>query len=557
VNNEQAFVDSCNLFSSGRMGRFKVVSQPVHVTDVSVQVEVSFEGVSQFGIAEVVVYSVNKAMTSKTASPQVLAKDSATPQKQAVPQDKESDLTVAPPVQQPYQQIPEIAQQNTLEPDTPMKVSASASATTVQSSTNITNFMPVPNQIRFDSDEDAYSEHSNYAITSAGTLQLSIKDVPIIQGLLMVEINALSPNDYQLLSNYYSEDYLIVVLNISKNFRNAVVTVKEVSMAGRLVAGQTQIVARVEVSRYDAYSEQTLNSIASFGVLFSVISWMAVIAMLIAILTGFGVVTEEHIIALQILYLHVYIGYNMLPLSFRDSVSNLRTVGFLHFFPEAMVQSEWSLNPEAMYELAPHEFSFFYAFLPIFSCLILFTLWFLVLVALKKWFLPYSIPDESRSPLHKLADRIVCRWVNFIDSIWRYQFIAIILICVMQFIARGPVSAIAMASIVMLLIICWSVGSEFYIRNQYYENEYSEFIYQFEDRYYCKIPLHALPSRHHRLGYPLIRVSKSLLFVLIVALVKSPISSLFLLIALHGFEFWYILHNQIYSDKRMLKFRML
>ena len=34
------------------------------------------------------------------------------------------------------------------------------------------------------------------------------------------------------------------------------------------------------------------------------------------------------------LYLHVYIGYDVMPVSFREVVANLRTVGFLHFFPE-------------------------------------------------------------------------------------------------------------------------------------------------------------------------------------------------------------------------------
>ena len=72
---------------------------------------------------------------------------------------------------------------------------------------------------------------------------------------------------------------------------------------------------------------------------------MARIFMLTAILTGLGIVMEEHIISVQMLYLHVYVGYNLLPLSFRDVVSPLRIVGFLHFVPEAIAQNEWSLTP--------------------------------------------------------------------------------------------------------------------------------------------------------------------------------------------------------------------
>jgi len=204
-----------------------------------------------------------------------------------------------------------------------------------------------------------------------------------------------------------------------------------------LVVGQTQVIARVEIERFDAYSEETLQSVSAFGVFFSILSWIAIISMLMAILSGFGIIVEEHIITIQLLYLHVYIGYDMLPLSFREVVSNLRTIGFLHFVPESIVENEWSLTPEAMYWLSPNQFNFIHAFLPLFVSILIYTFWFFGLLALKKWFLPLEIHDYSRSTLHKLADNIVCRVINFADSIWRYQFISILLICIMQFVASS------------------------------------------------------------------------------------------------------------------------
>ena len=48
---------------------------------------------------------------------------------------------------------------------------------------------------------------------------------------------------------------------------------------------------------------------------------------------------------MQLIYLHVYIGYDLLPLAFREAVSQFRTVGFLHFIPEKMVTTEWALTP--------------------------------------------------------------------------------------------------------------------------------------------------------------------------------------------------------------------
>lgn len=187
---------------------------------------------------------------------------------------------------------------------------------------------------------------------------------------------------------------------------------------------------------------------------------------------------------------------------------------------------------------------------PILLTLLLYSLWFGFIVCLKKWVFPRSIPDESRSFLHKLADSIVCRIINYIDSIWRYQLIAILLISTMEFVSihNNEVSgSLTWVLIVVVANLVWLVFAEVYIRNQYYENEYSYFIYQFEDRYFCKIPLHSLPSRHHRLGYPLMRVSKALLFVVTVTL--TPVASIaaLVLISLNTFELWYVYFNSIYS----------
>ena len=96
--------------------------------------------------------------------------------------------------------------------------------------------------------------------------------------------------------------------------------------------------------------------------------------------------------------------------------------------------------------------------MPIFFSIVLYLVWFLSLIALKKWFLPLSIPDENRSVVHKMADNIVCRVVNFADSIWRYQFISILLICVMQFVAAeldGQSGGVAMAVMVLLVTAVW------------------------------------------------------------------------------------------------------
>ena len=56
--------------------------------------------------------------------------------------------------------------------------------------------MNTPTSIRFDSSEKPYSEQMSHATTGDCTLMLSIKNVPVIQGMLVVEVDKLTPNDY-------------------------------------------------------------------------------------------------------------------------------------------------------------------------------------------------------------------------------------------------------------------------------------------------------------------------------------------------------------------------
>jgi len=60
---------------------------------------------------------------------------------------------------------------------------------------------------------------------------------------------------------------------------------------------------------------------------------------------GFGVVMEDYIVTLQVLYLHIELGYNALPLSFSHTISGLRGATILDFFNPLVVNlTSWSLN---------------------------------------------------------------------------------------------------------------------------------------------------------------------------------------------------------------------
>lgn len=79
--------------------------------------------------------------------------------------------------------------------------------------------------------------------------------------------------------------------------------------------------------------------------MFQVFAWFGIIAIIIAVITGFGVLIEEYIVSLQLTYLHVYIGYSLLPISFSHTVSGLRGVTLLDFFnPFVVNTSPWNIN---------------------------------------------------------------------------------------------------------------------------------------------------------------------------------------------------------------------
>lgn len=246
----------------------------------------------------------------------------------------------------------------------------------------------------------------------------------------------------------------------------------------------------------------------------------------------------------------------MLPLSFREAVGGLRGIGFLDFFVNSSKQTN-EISPESKFWLMPGDFNFLTAFLPLLITILGYSGWFLILLALKKWVFPRSIPDDSRTRLHKISDSIICRFINFIDTICRYMLVPLFLVCMMEFVGAREVGfswELILAAVVLLSCGAWCVYSEVCARNQYYENEYSHFIYLFEDKYFCRIPLHSLPSRHHRMGYPLLRVGKAILFVMAVTL-SHPLLALAALVAINSFELWYLHFNYIYSDARLFKFK--
>lgn len=86
------------------------------------------------------------------------------------------------------------------------------------------------------------------------------------------------------------------------------------------------VVAVVAVGRYDSLSSDQLASVSAFAAVFKVLAWLGSISIIVAVLCGYGVVVEEYILCLQIIFLHAYIAADYLPLTFRDVIGGLSNI---------------------------------------------------------------------------------------------------------------------------------------------------------------------------------------------------------------------------------------
>ena len=53
---------------------------------------------------------------------------------------------------------------------------------------------------------------------------------------------------------------------------------------------------------------------------------MGAIGIIVAVMCGYGVVVEEYVLCLQMIFLHAYIAADYLPLTFRDVIGGLSNI---------------------------------------------------------------------------------------------------------------------------------------------------------------------------------------------------------------------------------------
>lgn len=93
-----------------------------------------------------------------------------------------------------------------------------------------------------------------------------------------------------------------------------------------LQTSKATVVAVVSVGRYDSLSSSQLASISAFATVFKVLAWFGAIGIIVGVLSGYGVVVEEYVLCLQMIFLHAYIAADYIPLTFRDVIGGLSNI---------------------------------------------------------------------------------------------------------------------------------------------------------------------------------------------------------------------------------------
>lgn len=200
-------------------------------------------------------------------------------------------------------------------------------------------------------------------------------------------------------------------------------------------------------------------------------------------------------------------------------------------------------------------------FYPILIVNIIYGLWFCAVMLARKWLTRLG----EKSMIGRLAYNLTNRVVNFADQAWRYQFLATIWFCMVQFHNLAyPIGSNRSQTLNAIFCICcflgtlaWPILIGYYCRKQYYENEYEQFVFQFEDLYYLRIPRYYLPTPHHRVGYRAFTGIKSFLIALLIACFGRTPVILIPLLAIQAGELVYIHRYEIFSDKRYFKLKAI
>lgn len=139
---------------------------------------------------------------------------------------------------------------------------------------------------------------------------------------ISVTLDKLPHDKYEVSSFEFVGRDLHITLSVGHSFTNGLLSVFGSNPGRILQTSQTEPIASVEISRFDAYSSNELASTSTFSHIFAGLAWLGMALIFVCVLVGQGVIAEEYVISLQTLFLHVYLAVDC-PLSFSEVMSGL------------------------------------------------------------------------------------------------------------------------------------------------------------------------------------------------------------------------------------------
>ena len=89
-------------------------------------------------------------------------------------------------------------------------------------------------------------------------------------------------------------------------------------------------------------------------------------------------------------------------------------------------------NGPVRFRMFNTDINFLREFHPIIIINLVYLIWFTLLVVIRK-VVNKKVADEDKNILHRFLDRTAGRLINTMDQIWRYQLLATLWLCFVQF----------------------------------------------------------------------------------------------------------------------------
>lgn len=215
--------------------------------------------------------------------------------------------------------------------------------------------------------------------------------------------------------------------------------------------------------------------------------------MIVAVCLGVGVVFEEFSLMMQVIFYHIYITSWLLPPTIKIPLANASRMEHLNYFTDiASMEKLFGLEP-----LIPSNYIFtqfnidIYFLRSIYPLLIINAVyigWFVILKLLKYFVYAFN---HSPNKVARFFRSITDRPLAYFDQIFRYQYLAVMWACMIQFTnftgEGGKKLNLAICIIAFIIAFLWpfavTVYTAFFTGVKYIKHS----IYLYHDIYYLKI----------------------------------------------------------------------